>query len=300
MLQNKQIKSLILVFLGLSVWLLLPLTGLFAAYGEDFSEMPVWFWEPSANRTTSVGFSRVYTVDSSGYQQAFEDGAWRLWVDRKSRVRTERTALTDASGTFLFDAPYRVDVDSSGFERFRRVVVRLDSVKTKTMVAMLVGLREGEVENNAVAAPEPPASLDVLQKVGVYRAVGMAPRYYHEKSSWAEAETEARRELALLVRNRVAYEEMRLGDLEVGTQVTSADVTLFDVRTVKRAVNPKSELCWVMVEVSRNGVAATESPEGLLRAHEQLMEALVAEDEAIRDSLTKAYYATLDSLEKQN
>jgi hypothetical protein len=88
------------------------------------------------------------------------------------------------------------------------------------------------------------------QEGGCSYAVGVAPAYYYEMSSWDEAERNARLNLARTIRIKVgAIQQMAVQDQALQREQLS--VVLRNAQTVARWVDPREGIYYVLVRKPR-------------------------------------------------
>ncbi|MBZ0263314.1 hypothetical protein K8I28_01485 [bacterium] len=189
----------------------------------------------------AVGYAEIYDRLEMSYRSAFEDAAWRLFVDSGCRVTGNRAAGKAPGGLMSLGSYFIFDVDSSRFETFKKSLVRLDSLKMNTMVTMLVGKKGTKLESINVSSKP---------KNGQFiKAIAHAPGYYFNSSSWIEAERLARIEAALLLRTDFRGRQSFQNEQDLKDYLVQTDVYLSGVQTVRREFDPETGIVTVEVKV---------------------------------------------------
>ena len=216
-------------------------------------KMPVWFWEtPQSSQTAlCVGYSIPYDNIQSSYNEAFEDAAWRLFVDRGSHITGGRAMLETPEGMMAAGGKFTFLVDSSAFEGFSKSLVRIDSAVTADLVVMLVGNQMTEVDQKWEKNPGKPDIAHWKQSSSVV-AQGMGERYLYESSSWQEAERTAREEAALLANSVLKILEKRSLWISQSVYLTETDVYLWNVQTIARGIDTVSGSKIVIIRTFHN------------------------------------------------
>lgn len=226
--------------------------GFLAAQQPAPYRMPGWFWisPDSKDGSLSVGFApRYYTIQSS-YDEAYLDAAWRLFIDRESRVHGGQATTNVATGVFHAGKVYKFDVDSTLFEGFTKSLVRIDSAATKDLIVMLVGRKKIEVDRIHVLPP-PELNPGEFRVQGSIVTLAGSPQYHQEDSSWKEAERNARIEAALALNAKIRSVEGHLADQSIKTVIVETDVRIRNLQTVARTINASTGEHIVIVRVKR-------------------------------------------------
>ncbi len=211
---------------------------------DDF-RLPAWFWDmpETGSMLMAVGYSQPHRESEHAYKDAFHDGAWRLFRDLHSSISGGRGTSTVAEGTMNIGSTIRQEVDSTGFSAFSKTIVRLDSASTPTIRIMLVST--GDLPLDRELLPEQSIAPEI---VGSHLTQGSAQIYYHESSSWIEAEREARIELAVGTLSTLKGQTEIVNEGIFQTSITETDVILTDVLTMHRRIDRKKGLVTVWIK----------------------------------------------------
>jgi hypothetical protein len=213
--------------------------------------MPVWFWDTPrmGGISFAVGYSPLHQESDHAYQEAFQDAAWRLFCDRQCHIYGEKGIASSPEGTMQMGSTIRIEVDSTGFSAFSGRLVRLDSLATTTMRVILVGTAEVVIDKARISVPDFEIT-DPEKNLGL----GSAPIYYHESSSWIEAEREARIQLALDAHAEFMGSSETADEMILQTAVTKTDVALTGIQTLHRRIERTQG--YVMVWAGGRAVAS--------------------------------------------
>ncbi len=209
--------------------------------------MPTWFWDPP-RIPCEAGYAPPYEDLSKAYQEAFEDAAWRMFIGSGCRIAGERGLLKTGCDAISMGGTVEFYVDSSGFEAFRKGLVRVDSVATTAMAVVLLSITPISFSGGWVASPVKDAEIEV--DPGEFIAQGESEAYFFEMSSWLEAERAARIEAAFAVLTRRRNVQLIIDDRRIETTAEQTDVWMRSLRTVARRIDPETGNRVVMVGYS--------------------------------------------------
>jgi len=232
----------------IAILVLLICTYQFAVAGKKHKKheppLPVWFWDtPQINNgLLTVGYSKSYIESKHAYQDAFLDGAWRLFCGKQSRIAGEKAIASSPSGMSHMGSTIREIADSTGFSRFCKRIVRIDSAATPTLRVILIGTRKIDVDQTLMTSPPEP-------NINLSRSVsqGCSKMYEFEYSSWLEAERKARNSLATGISIEQECLEASTQDNAFKTIVTKTDILLTNVQTIHRRFNRKNGVVSVWI-----------------------------------------------------
>ena len=165
---------------------------------------PSWFvdQEKSLCGPTVVGYAHASFYPDSSAAQAIRDGTERWARNRQTIVAGGQAFWSTEIGTAWMGSNIQEHFDTTSVTQVLTFLAPLDTLQLEGLVAVLLGepgcilapsMRRGQVIQKA----PPPAWVENLpRKAGILYAVGVAPEYYYEPSSWDEAEQGARLNLA--------------------------------------------------------------------------------------------------------
>lgn len=232
------------------------------ALADTHPKMPSWFWDPplDSEATSMVGYSRLYYYPENSFKEAFDDAAWRLWIDRGAKYSTSLVSSTHHSNTFLVNNTINISVDTSGFCSFKRELVRLDSMSTDELVVMLVATSQINVDISRRRSPEliqSPheyiSSRSLVEASEISEsylfALGLAGKYFYFPSSWNSAEWSARRDLVLGLYSDVTVNIRATEDIFVSSSVRETDIYVEGIRTIARRFMADTGIVFVWVSI---------------------------------------------------
>lgn len=244
-----------LAFALLLAGLFIPLPG-GVTVGQCVAELPPWFTRPGDSAGMAVGYSRPYFIPQSSYDEAFEDASRRLWADRDCIIQATSASVTSGGRTTHMGGVYEVLVDTTGYAAFSESLLRVDSLWTGNLVAMLVDLPEIRDSNPDNLGPSAASPSDW------YTASYEVPLYHYWTSSLLEAEALARKELTFYTAVHVRGEQRVLNDLMLKTVDLQARTHFRGIRTLTREIDPVGGTCRITVGVPPEGVHLLAYQEG--------------------------------------
>ena len=237
-------KKLILFFLIVS-------TGISQSY-------PDWFLNPDKidyNELT-VGYAiQRYYMDSLctiAIQNSFEN-----YVKNKACViKGSQLFHATENGTYWMGSDISIQFDSSQVNRISKRLVykeHFNSGHSTIVLAAPVSYKLTKTENTAidVTTIARPSWINSLPESNSFLyAVGQAPSYYYESSSWMEAENTARINLAKQV--AVTMKTLQKKDKFEGQEIRSEEISvrLQDIKIVARWVDVMNNIFYVLVKTS--------------------------------------------------
>ncbi len=241
--------------LGLSC--ILVLITITSSAADKQLSMPSWFWDMPSDINQSerwaVGYSRPHRDSDHAYDDAFLEGAWRLFSDGHSLVKGESGTASTPRGTMHLGRTLRFsEIDSSAFNVFLKTVVRIDSASTETLRVMLVATGNIKVGRARIVQPSVGFENENNRKL----TTGAAQIYHFQMSSWIEAEREARLQLATNVYSKIraidksvtAFSDSRkMIDLNSRITTIETNAVLRNVRTVRRRFDTRSNIITVWI-----------------------------------------------------
>lgn len=218
------------------------------------SHLPWWFWTPPNNKdaTCQVGYADEYEYPESSYNAAFNDAALRLWNDRKCRIRVDSGILSLHGETMSLNGSYDISADTTGFAVFMESLVRIDSCWVNNLVLMLVSTTPFMIDSHSIAPPMPPEHYH--SKPGFSYGIGYAPAYYYTTSSWKDAETRARLELALCAASNVRVHARILNEWYGRYSIRKADVLAINIQVIARYLDTSTQRHVVVVATKRENI----------------------------------------------
>lgn len=191
-----------------------------------------WFLDPLdyGCGNTVIGYAnRSYYGDTSAIKNAFLNACENYLKQHQVYFHGGQAFWTTEAGTYWMGNNFTEDIDTSIIYYTVSSLKIIDTLLTPEFVAVLVGDKSctGEYtsEMHNINVLKAPLWINTIPQDGVYHyAVGLAPSYYHERSSWEEAEKIARRNLASNVNSKVKslekktefeYQEIKNEDISV-------------------------------------------------------------------------------------
>jgi len=245
-------RGLLVIILLTALNACLPRLSPVQLNGKKPLELPVWFWDMPSHPEAgfAVGYSPPYCDSERAFEEAFQDGAWRLFTDRRTVLQGRTGTTLTPYGVMLADTDIKPLDDTTGFSAFGAGLVHLDSVYVPDIMRLvLIGTREVEFDKQRIPAPE--YSSGIKEAVA---ALGCAPKYYRDCSSWIKAENSARLSLAMGYTQVKVLTERSSGTFtDDFSEIVVVEVSslLTDVQTVHRRLEPSTgaRVVWVKGKV---------------------------------------------------
>lgn len=163
-----------------------------------------WFLNPLdyGCGNTVIGYAnRSYYGDTSAIKNAFLNACENYLRQQQVYFHGGQAFWTTEAGTYWMGNDFIEEVDTSFIYYTVSKLKIIDTLIAPDFVAVLAGDKSCTEETvhefediNALKAPS--WINNIPDDKTYYYAVGLAPGYYHEKSSWEEAEKAARRNMA--------------------------------------------------------------------------------------------------------
>ena len=224
---------------------------------ESFAQYPVWFIEQGRipGPRVVVGYAQPgYRHDSTG-GAAYQDALFSFARQNRVKISGGQIFWNTEAGSFWMGSDFSEDVDTTGLTQAAESLAVLDSFTTPSMQALLLGPKGSELDpawktmtGLGTTAPgwieSPPVS-----STDEY-AVGMAPQYYYESSSWKEAERMARRNLARSVFTTVRMLQ-KSGIQAQGIEHEELRVDLHDISVAARWRDVNARIVYVLMRTPK-------------------------------------------------
>lgn len=233
------------------------LTVLLRAQPCFSQEYPYWFL---FEEDLGCGKSAVGIATPSAYRDSAAALSFRQACDAFVRLSEVRLSggqgfWATEGGTYWMGADFSEEYDTSRAQEIIGSLVALDTVATEGGVFVLVGRAGCSLAGmkgktlSLVDRPAPSWVQRLPSEKGYHVAVGMAPQYFYETSSWADAERAARRNLARVA--YVSYKSMQKVTTTEGQEVRQEElsVTLRDCQVVARWRDLKSGVFYVLMKM---------------------------------------------------
>lgn len=231
---------------------------LWAYSSGQAQEYPAWFLDQQAAsaRPTAVGYAHASIYPDSSAAQAIRDGCERWVRQQQTIVEGGQLFWSTALGTAWMGSSIQEHFDTAAVSQVMTYLSPLDKLLSRNLVAVLMGPPGDGFdpvwrERRSVAATRAPEWTEHPPlEGGCSYAVGVAPAYYYEMSSWDEAERNARLNLARTIRVKVgALQQMAVQDQALQREQLS--VVLMNTQTVARWRDAQEGIFYVLVRMPR-------------------------------------------------
>lgn len=231
----------------------LALIALFAdqaAWGQVY---PNWFLSQGLTKCTgtTIGYANSSFYADSAVAHAIRNAYENYSRNRITRIVGGQVFWSTEAGTFWMGADFREDFDTTAMKSAPSFVSLLDTYANANIVMVLLGdttCRIDEVERTRLPLLKAhPEWSDTPPKDEKYcYAVGVAPQYYYETSSWIEAERIARRNLARTL--TVSVRSLQKSTAREGQEIRQEqlEVTLRNIEVMARWIDTNKKIFYVL------------------------------------------------------
>jgi hypothetical protein len=222
-------------------------------------QYPLWFLyqgEIECPRC-AVGYAEKTPLSDSIIAYLCNDAARNYATFKNLELKGEQAFLGTEAGKYRISASSIENIQQSDIDESKKTL----RVQAKFLVNdCWIGLC---CDSNATIAPEWQSSISVYgrpdpqwidsipKQSGFIYAVGFAPRYFHESSSWLEAERIARRKLALAATSNLQGVQEHSAQGKDFERSTTA-ITLRRIQLLERWVDMNNKLYYVLLRYERN------------------------------------------------
>lgn len=227
-----------------------------AAYGQSY---PNWFLNQGTITCglAAVGYASPSFYRDSSISQAAQNAAVNVGRLQMTHISGGQAFWSTEGGTYWMGANFREEFDTLATVRALRSQKVLDSFVTSGFVAVLCGdsTCAGDPSLRMLTEIRSPAPLwteSIPRDEQFVYAVGMAPEYYYELSSWQEAERAARLNLARNVFTQIKALQ-KVGGRE-GQEIRNEEmaVTLKYQQIVARWRDPKEKIFYILIRMPKS------------------------------------------------
>lgn len=234
------------------VVLLLP-SG--AALAQDY---PYWFFNQASVRCkrVAVGYAKSSFYPDSAAARAIRNGYENYARQRCTEVGGGQTFWNTEMGMFWMESNFVEKFDSTVIASAASVLTPKDTLVTDEFICVLLGGSGCIVdpwyrdEQSPKDLPSPAWIEEIPEDSNYCYGIGVAPQYFYETSSWAEAEKLARRNLARAVYTQLqAIQKLGYQGQEILHERTA--VVLKNVEIVSRWRDLEQEIFYVLVRMPK-------------------------------------------------
>jgi hypothetical protein len=217
---------------------------------------PKWFLEPElCNSASAAGYlTPGYYLDSSA-ALAFQKALFNAVRFQQADISASDDFWATEAGVYWITTDFEDIIDSSRYSYFESQFSPVDTFYNKSMVAVLVAknsVLDPECLKRITPSTTNPSWIETLpQKKGYLYAVGVSPRYFHEKSSWDNATNQVRKQLAVSIAVQIQAVQKRTDVAGVEQRNRELSVTLQEFEILRRWVDPKTDLFYVLGRIPR-------------------------------------------------
>lgn len=205
----------------------------------------------------AVGFANSSFYPDSAVSSAIRNGYEDFARQKRTEISGGQAFWSTEFGMLWMGSNFTERFDSTAIDHAASMLVPRDTLVTADFVAVLLALPDCVLEDeyrkhrSRQGLPLPSWIETPPQDGNYYYAVGLAPEYYYETSSWREAETRSRRNLA-----RTVYTKMQ-GLQKVGAQGQEIlneelSVVLRNSEIVSRCLDQEEKFFYVLIRMPKH------------------------------------------------
>ena len=216
---------------------------------------PAWFLQTpgGGERPLAVGYAPAYETPENAFREAREDALRNLAMGVRVRIRGEHAFESVVEGTAYRGSNIKESVEESILESLAEDVAYLDSTVVNGTTLVLAGTALEEVVGTPSVPEEPPAWIRSLPSAPGYdHAMGSCVPYFYPRSSWAEAERQARIQLALTRDSRLGALSSLSDRHSRQVTVEGTDVLLSGFQVIARYHDPRDGGYYVLARCRSN------------------------------------------------
>lgn len=224
-------------------------------FGQSY---PGWFLNPSEIECEkiAVGFANPSFYPDSAASYAIRNGYENFVRQNRTEIKGGQAFWNTEAGMYWMGSSFTERFDSTRIDRAASSLLPVDTLATEHFVAVLLADPGCRLENQSgnhqspVDLPEPSWIEGPPRDRSYDYAVGLAPEYYYESSSWREAEMLARRNLA-----RTVYTKMQVLQ-KIGAQGQEilneeVSVVLRNLEVVSRWRDSEDKIFYVLIRMPK-------------------------------------------------
>lgn len=218
-----------------------------------------WFLNPLdyGCGNTVIGYSnRSYYGDTSAIKNAFLNACENYLKQNQVYFHGGQAFWTTENGTYWMGNNFTEDIDTSVIYAAVSSLKIIDTLITPDFVAVLAGDKSCMDQNlaateNITILKAPAWITNIPEDKKYHYAVGLAPGYYYERSSWEEAERVARRNLASNVSSRIKALEKKTNREYQEIKNEDIAVTLKNCQIIGRWIDTKKSVFYVLMRMPK-------------------------------------------------
>ena len=201
----------------------------------------------------AVGFCQPCLNNDSSVSLAAKDAIWNILSQRTVMIKS-RSGIAGSNPNIIFmGQDVAFEVDTAGYDRIVENYDILDKYFSGDMIMVLVGQKKDSILLKDDSKPYDYGDWlhDIPKDDQSYFALGSAPEYFYESSSWKEALNSALLELARQVSSKIRSLEKYDGQNVYKTIIEEGEVVLQNWQVVSRHYSPENKTCNILITMPR-------------------------------------------------
>jgi hypothetical protein len=225
-------------------------------YSQDY---PRWFTDQGKldDKTVAVGYAPHYFNTDSAIKIAFKNACENFARNKFLKIKGGQEFWSTEAGIFFLGDDIVESYDTNQYYNAINSFKVFDTLITEDLIVILVfdsnfvssSISDREIISQNIISREwfksPP--IDSIY----YYAIGIAPEYFYETSSWMEAERLARLNLARQIYSKL--ESIQKFAFQEGQEIRSEEISVIlkDVQVIQRLRDVKNKIFSVLVRSPR-------------------------------------------------
>jgi hypothetical protein len=218
--------------------------------GQEYN-YPSWFLYAPRGAVTAVGYASKSYYPENAIETACEQARENLARYASVRILGEEGLIIQGDQFYYSGNNFREEIDSLLFEYYKSATVYLDTSVIGDLCLVFVSDRSLSYEESLLSSENLTSWIHELPKSSDFiYAMGIARLYFHEISSWLEAERDARIQLALTLCAEVKSHTRMYNQSFREVSLSKVDQVLQDIQIVARART--NDIFYILVKMKNN------------------------------------------------
>jgi hypothetical protein len=215
---------------------------------------PDWFLNPTLIHCTqsTSGIAEKSYLSDSAISYAISNGIQQQNINNGIEVQAETAFWGTEAGKYCLwkdyeETPCNKTIENGNYQNKTKKVFTNENLVFVLLVDTMCNLPEASVQTIDVKTTRAPQWVEHIPESSTYwYAVGIAPKYYYETSSWSQAEQEARKNLAFS--KGVSIKDVtKVSGSGESKQILDVNVELKNIEVVARWRSIKSDLFYCLL-----------------------------------------------------
>jgi len=228
-------------------------------YAQSF---PNWFYKPGNIPVNSYcGIVETDYHPESSFKAAFTKACIKAALYSGLKIKINQSFISAVDKNYWTNFDKEVQYDTSLVSYFENNYSVVDSFQTDKLTVVLISNSKYSLDTNLTSLSAntsvTPIWINSIPKSDqYYYAFGQAIQYYHDVSSWEEAENSAIVELAkekiIKINSELTKEKSNYSDSIVDFQKEEVETTLRKIEIIERWIDKENKIFNVLARMPKN------------------------------------------------